>query len=145
MFTILGRKWRKAETKLADVITRFAGSMFFVYIHVVWFALWLLYAAQIGDPFPFGLLTMVVSLEAIFLVTFIMVAQNRQAEMAEQRAAEEEQDEEEFQEEIEEEFDDIQEDFDSLKKDLDEMKKLITRLEGSLSQKAHTPPKPPKE
>lgn len=145
MFTILGRKWRKAETKLADVITRFAGSMFFVYIHVVWFALWLLYATQIGDPFPFGLLTMVVSLEAIFLATFIMVAQNRQAEISQQRAVEGEQDEEEFQEEIEEEFEDIQEDFDSLKKDLDEMKKLITRLEGSLAQRNQTPLNLPKK
>ena len=119
MFTIFGKKWRNAETKLADAITLLAGSMFFVYVHIVWFVLWLLFANKIGDVFPFGLLTMVVSLEAIFLATFIMVAQNRQAEIAEQRAIEEEKEEEETEERLE----DIAEEFDTLQKDLDEMKK----------------------
>ena len=79
------RMFRKAENSAADGITKFAGSMRFVYIHGVWFGLWI--AVNVGlaglnrefDKFPFGLLTMVVSLEAIFLATFVMISQNRQA------------------------------------------------------------------
>ena len=62
------------QNRVADTITRFAGSMPFIYVHIVWFALW------IGlrlEKFPFGLLTMMVSLEAIFLSTFVMISQNR--------------------------------------------------------------------
>ena len=70
---------RNFQNRLADVITSFAGSMWFVYIHVIVFAYWLLAKGQpfFDDPFPFGLLTMVVSLEAIFLSTFVMISQNR--------------------------------------------------------------------
>ena len=85
------------ESRIADAITRFAGSMTFVYVHTVWFGLWMLINGglllAVGlhwvkpfDPFPFGLLTMVVSLEAIFLSTFVMIAQNRQADIADARA-----------------------------------------------------------
>jgi uncharacterized membrane protein len=62
------------QNRIADAITRFAGSMPFVYIHIVWFALWI---ALHVERFPFGLLTMLVSLEAIFLSTFVMISQNR--------------------------------------------------------------------
>ncbi len=63
-----------AENRIADAITRFAGSMPFVYVHVVWFAAWI----GLGvERYPFGLLTMIVSLEAIFLSTFVMISQNR--------------------------------------------------------------------
>ena len=62
------------ENRVADQITRFAGSMRFVYIHVVWFACWI---GLRVEPYPFGLLTMIVSLEAIFLSTFVMISQNR--------------------------------------------------------------------
>ncbi|MBO3751946.1 DUF1003 domain-containing protein [Streptosporangiaceae bacterium NEAU-GS5] len=65
------QKW---ENRVADQITRFAGSMKFVYIHVVWFAAWIIFRVE---AFPFGLLTMIVSLEAIFLSTFVMISQNR--------------------------------------------------------------------
>ena len=65
---------KKRQNRIADAITRFAGSMPFVYLHVVWFALWI---ALRVEPFPFGLLTMIVSLEAIFLSTFVMISQNR--------------------------------------------------------------------
>jgi uncharacterized membrane protein len=65
---------KKLQDRIADAITRFAGSMPFVYLHVVWFALWI---ALRVEPFPFGLLTMIVSLEAIFLSTFVMISQNR--------------------------------------------------------------------
>jgi hypothetical protein len=54
--------------------TRFARSMRFVYIHIIWFAAWIGFRVE---PYPFGLLTMIVSLEAIFLSTFVMISQNR--------------------------------------------------------------------
>jgi len=70
---------RDPQARLADRITEFAGSMPFVWVHVVWFAIWI---GAIGlalklDAYPFGLLTMIVSLEAIFLSTFVMISQNR--------------------------------------------------------------------
>jgi uncharacterized membrane protein len=62
------------QNRIADKITTFAGSMPFVYVHVVWFISWI----AIGvESFPFGFLTMIVSLEAIFLSTFVMISQNR--------------------------------------------------------------------
>ena len=64
------------QNRVADAITLFAGSMWFVYIHVIWFLLWLRYE-PFKDVFPYGLLTMIVSLEAIFLSTFVMISQNR--------------------------------------------------------------------
>jgi len=60
--------------RVADSITRFAGSMTFVYLHIVWFASWIGFGVE---RYPFGLLTMIVSLEAIFLSTFVMISQNR--------------------------------------------------------------------
>ena len=65
---------RSLQNRIADAITRFAGSMVFVYVHVAWFALWIGFRVE---KFPFGLLTMIVSLEAIFLSTFVMISQNR--------------------------------------------------------------------
>ena len=65
---------KSVQNRIADAITRFAGSMPFVYLHVVWFALWIGFRVE---SYPFGLLTMIVSLEAIFLSTFVMISQNR--------------------------------------------------------------------
>jgi uncharacterized membrane protein len=66
------------QNRIADKITTFAGSMAFVYLHIVWFVVWILAGTFIGfDSYPFGLLTMIVSLEAIFLSTFVMISQNR--------------------------------------------------------------------
>jgi uncharacterized membrane protein len=85
-------KIRKAENRASDRITTFAGTMKFVYIHSAWFSLWvvinlgLLGASFEFDKYPFGLLTLIVSLEAIFLSTFVMISQNRQAESAEIRS-----------------------------------------------------------
>jgi uncharacterized membrane protein len=62
------------QNRIADKITTFAGSMTFVYIHIVWFAAWIGFGVE---KYPFGLLTMIVSLEAIFLSTFVMISQNR--------------------------------------------------------------------
>jgi uncharacterized membrane protein len=63
-----------AQNRVADGITTFAGSMMFVYIHLAWFAIWIIFRVE---KYPFGLLTMIVSLEAIFLSTFVMISQNR--------------------------------------------------------------------
>ena len=70
------------QLRIADVITAFAGSMKFVYIHAVAFAVWMLVLEH--DPWP--KLTLIVSLEAIFLSTFVMIGQNRQADFAQRKA-----------------------------------------------------------
>ena len=62
------------QNRIADRITQFAGSMAFVYLHMLWFAVWITFRVE---DYPFGLLTMIVSLEAIFLSTFVMISQNR--------------------------------------------------------------------
>ena len=82
---------RGLQDRLADAITAFSGRMVFVYVHIVWFGLWfVLNTGRFGvppfDPFPYGLLTMVVSLEAIFLATFVLISQNRLSAEAEHRA-----------------------------------------------------------
>jgi uncharacterized membrane protein len=65
---------KSVQDRVADRITAFSGSMTFVYIHILWFGLWI----GLGvEKYPFGLLTMIVSLEAIFLSTFVMISQNR--------------------------------------------------------------------
>ena len=86
------------ENEVAGQITDFAGSMRFVYLHTLWFGLLVLANSGLllvmgfglvpWDPFPFGLLTLIVSLEAIFLSTFVMIAQNRQSAVADARAKE---------------------------------------------------------
>jgi uncharacterized membrane protein len=82
------RDREQLQDRVADQITAFSGSMAFVYLHVFWFALWC-----IGnliwwrfDPFPFGLLTLIVSLEAIFLSTFVLLSQNRESARSDERA-----------------------------------------------------------
>jgi uncharacterized membrane protein len=70
------------QLRIADAITAFAGSMKFVYIHAVAFAVWMLVLER--DPWP--KLTLIVSLEAIFLSTFVMIGQNRQADFAQRKA-----------------------------------------------------------
>jgi uncharacterized membrane protein len=62
------------QNRIADRITAFAGSMAFVYIHIIWFGCWIGFGVE---GYPYGLLTMIVSLEAIFLSTFVMISQNR--------------------------------------------------------------------
>ncbi|KHO46093.1 MAG: hypothetical protein QS98_C0005G0040 [archaeon GW2011_AR3] len=91
----LNIEFEKLETfqiRIADKITHFAGTMGFVYFHTVWFGLWMLMneglfgPKYVFDPYPFGLLTMIVSLEAIYLSTFIMISQNIMARQAELNA-----------------------------------------------------------
>src|SRR5204863_9215186 len=62
------------QNRIADRITAFAGSMLFVYLHILWFTVWI---ASGVEHYPFGLLTLIVSLEAIFLSTFVMISQYR--------------------------------------------------------------------
>jgi uncharacterized membrane protein len=76
--TLVGIR-RRNEQRFADSITAFSGTMGFVLLHVVWFAFWIIYNTTSSHPFdkfPFGLLTLVVSLEAIFLSTFVLMSQN---------------------------------------------------------------------
>jgi uncharacterized membrane protein len=80
------------QQRIADAITRFAGSMLFVYLHVLLYGGWILInvglvpGVEPFDPFPFVMLAMAASVEAIFLSTFVLISQNRMAEMANQRA-----------------------------------------------------------
>ena len=80
------------QEKTADLLTMFSGSMTFVMVHAIWFGVWiafnigLLGSKQPFDPFPFSLLTLVVSLEAIFLSTFVLISQNHAGRVAEKRA-----------------------------------------------------------
>jgi uncharacterized membrane protein len=68
------KRAESVQNRIADQITSFAGSMRFVYIHIAWFSCWI----GLGvEKYPYGLLTMIVSLEAIFLSTFVMISQNR--------------------------------------------------------------------
>jgi uncharacterized membrane protein len=78
----LARHAQSGQLRVADVITRFAGSMLFVYLHIVAFAIWMIAVER--SPWP--TLTLVVSLEAIFLSTFVMIGQNRQAVFQQRKA-----------------------------------------------------------
>jgi uncharacterized membrane protein len=82
---------KSLQEKTADLLTRFSGSMLFVYVHTIWFGLWIalntgLLGGRPFDPFPFSLLTLVVSLEAIFLSTFVLISQNHAGRVADKRA-----------------------------------------------------------
>jgi uncharacterized membrane protein len=84
-------KERNLQDRIADGITSFSGRMIFAYVHIVWFVAWILlntgwFGLKPFDPFPYGLLTMIVSLEAIFLSTFVLISQNRLAKESERRA-----------------------------------------------------------
>jgi uncharacterized membrane protein len=89
---VLTRRITRRQDRIADSLTAFSGSVSFVYVHIGWFVLWLLInlgvfgAALEFDPFPFGLLTLIVSLEAIFLSTFVLISQNRQTARADVRS-----------------------------------------------------------
>ena len=80
---------RTRSELVAESIAKFCGSMRFVWVHVVWFSAWVLINILPGvrhiDPFPFTFLTLVVSLEAIFLSTFILISQNHDTQISERR------------------------------------------------------------
>lgn len=82
---------RTLQQHVSDAITAFSGRMPFVYLHVAWFGIWVVLNSGIFglppfDPFPYGFLTTFVSLEAIFLSTFLLISQNRFSAEAERRA-----------------------------------------------------------
>lgn len=84
---------KSVQDKIADKLTAFSGSMTFLWLHAAWFGFWILANIKLipglkpFDPFPFGLLTMIVSLEAIFLSTIVMISQNREAQLASRKEA----------------------------------------------------------
>lgn len=80
-----------AGERVAVRVAAFCGSMTFVWLHVAWFSMWIFFntsdwLAQHPDPFPFTFLTFLVSLEAIFLSAFIMISQNQETRLTEQRS-----------------------------------------------------------
>ena len=83
------RARRTTGEKIAEVIASFCGSMTFVYVHVIWFDGWIILNPVLPyfhfDPFPYTFLTLVVSLEAIFLSTFILISQNHETKLTERR------------------------------------------------------------
>lgn len=86
------RQFRKWPDRIGAGVTRAAGTMVFVGIHALWFAVWiaanvqLLPGVRVFDPYPFSFLTLVVSLEAIFLSVFVLISQNRMSREADRRA-----------------------------------------------------------
>ena len=83
------RAQRTFPDRVVDTITAFCGSLAFVWVHALWFGFWigenLLRGSAGFDPYPFPLLTLIVSLEAIFLSTFILISQNRDLQLSERR------------------------------------------------------------
>jgi len=83
---------RSFGNRISDAITHFSGTIAFIVLHAVWFTVWII--ANVGripyigvfDPYPFNFLTLIVSLEAIFLSTFVLISQNRMAYQADRRA-----------------------------------------------------------
>lgn len=120
------------EGRLAEHITSLAGSVTFVNVHIIWFSAWITANQGWAEPYlhPFdlgyGLLTMIVSLEAIFLATFIMITQNRQALIETYRDLTEEEEIKEAEEEVE----DIQKDLEDIKKAMEFIQKKIGSVES---------------
>jgi uncharacterized membrane protein len=83
---------RSLTDRVSDSITRLAGSSVFILVHIIWFTIWIILnlgrvpAIHPFDPYPFTFLTMVVSLEAIFLSIFVLISQNRMAHQGDRRA-----------------------------------------------------------
>jgi uncharacterized membrane protein len=85
---------QSVQERLADLVTKFSGSMAFVYLHVIWFSVWILINTgilrvsgfEVFDPFPFSLLTLIVSLEAIVLSSLVLISQNQLSKVADRRA-----------------------------------------------------------
>lgn len=83
-------KQRTRGDRVSDAITAFCGSMTFVWVHIFWFGGWIILNTLLPknlhfDPYPFSFLTLMVSLEAIFLSTFILISQNRDSRIADRR------------------------------------------------------------
>ncbi len=91
-FRVKARAQRTMVERAADTITTFFGSITFAVLHIFWFVFWILAnngffpGIPVFDPFPFGLLTMIVSLEAIFLSVFVLISQNRESQITDLRS-----------------------------------------------------------
>lgn len=114
------KRLHSVEWRMATIITNFSGSMPFVYFHVVFFTLFFIFR-----PFEVDVFNIFLSLEAVFLATFIMISQNRQALLETVRELEEEQEEQEAEEEVE----DIQKDLDDIKNAMSFIQQKISSLE----------------
>lgn len=90
-FSVKANNRRTRAEKIADMLTARLGSMWFLLLNASWFGVWIAINERLipgvvpFDPYPFGLLTMIVSLEAIFLAIVVLVSQNRAAKIAELR------------------------------------------------------------
>jgi uncharacterized membrane protein len=83
------QRQRRITDRASDVIVRFAGSVWFVVAHVMWFGVWIVLNTspmRRFDAYPFGLLNLAVSLEAIVLTTFVLISQNNLTKLADRRA-----------------------------------------------------------
>ena len=121
------KRLHSVEGRLAQIITSVAGSMYFIYMHVIFFTLFFAFR-----PFEMAIFNILLSLEAVFLATFIMVSQNRQALVETYRELEqeeEEQQEEAQHEELEEDVEDIQKNLDDIRDALLFIQQKINKLE----------------
>lgn len=90
-FKVRANEKRSTVDKIADGLTAYFGTIFFLVLNAVFFTVWIVWnmgfvsGLSIIDPFPFGLLTMVVSLEAIFLAIIVLISQNRESKITELR------------------------------------------------------------
>lgn len=124
------KKLHSFEGRIAGVITKSSGSMYFVYFHIIAFTLFFTFR-----PFDEGIFNIMLSLEAVFLATFIMINQNRQALVDTVRELEE--DEEEQQEDIEQE--ELEEDVEDIQKDLDDIKNAMAFIQQKISDMEKSP------
>ena len=124
------KKIHSLEGRIAEFITKWSGSMYFVYLHIVVFTLFFIF-----KPFDTSIFNIVLSLEAVFLATFIMVSQNRQALVETYRELEEEQEEQEEEKEQEE----LEEDVQSIQADLDDIKNAMAFIQQKISDLEKSP------
>ena len=124
------KKIHSVEGRLAEFITSWSGSMYFVYLHIIVFTLFFAF-----QPFDVGIFNIFLSLEAVFLATFIMIAQNRQALVDTYRELEEEQEEQEEEKEQEE----LEEDVEGIQKDLDDIKNAMAFIQQKIDDMEKLP------
>ncbi|OGH46965.1 MAG: hypothetical protein A3A51_01145 [Candidatus Levybacteria bacterium RIFCSPLOWO2_01_FULL_39_10] len=124
------KKIHSLEGRIAEFITKWSGSVYFVYLHIVVFTLFFIF-----KPFDTSIFNILLSLEAVFLATFIMVSQNRQALVETYRELEEEQEEQEEEKEQEE----LEEDVEDIQKDLDEIKNAVSIISSKIESIEKSP------
>lgn len=128
----LFKKLHSFEGRMASFITYWSGSMYFIYFHIIFFTLFFIFR-----PFDMTIFNILLSLEAVFLATFIMVAQKRQALVDTYRELEESQEQEEEEKEQEE----LEEDVEAIQKNLNDIKNAITFIQGKVENLEKSHPK----